>query len=263
MLLVWAVFIEPNLLTVTQRTFRSSKLPRELDGLRVVFFTDLHAGPRYSEAAIERVARKISKLQPDLLLFGGDFLHRQATADRLDASRISKAFAAIESPRGKYAIYGNHDVWTARTEEITQTILGNAGFVLLDNEACEIAPGFSIVGTRSHTITHYIVSRPNPQKAFSTVKEGFTLLLSHEPEQFIENAKYPFELQLSGHSHGGQVALPLIGPLLLPEGAKKYPYGEYKIGERTLFTSRGIGTSILKVRFNAPPEIVVYTLECD
>jgi predicted MPP superfamily phosphohydrolase len=153
-------------------------------------------------------------------------------------------------------------VWTALTEEITQGILKDAGFALLDNESREFAPGLFIAGTRSYTKTHYTVSRPDPQRALAQAG-SFTMLLSHEPDQFLENAKYPFTLQLSGHSHGGQVALPLIGPLLLPEGGKKFPYGEYKLGERALITSRGLGTSILKVRFLAPPEIVVVTLRCE
>lgn len=94
----------------------------------------------------------------------------------------------------------------------------------------------------------------------SVPREEAVVLLSHEPDYADEVARYPVDLQLSGHSHGGQVRLPLLGAPWLPEGAQKYPWGLRKVGNLTLYTNAGLGTIRVPVRLNCPPEITLFTL---
>lgn len=261
--LVWGMAVEPLLFTVTEITHEDARLPKELDGLRVVFITDLHAGEGYSPQNVERLVKKVQSLNPDMVLFGGDLLENEITAKKLDAERVSVAFSALSPRYGKYAVYGNHDLWTPATKEIAGDILERGGFTVLENSAEEVAPGFCVAGT---------LPWPMPRNAgqgklsdagkvaWTAEDDSYSLLLAHEPAQIHESAAHPFALQLSGHTHGGQVALPLMGPILLPDGTEVYKFGWYEHEGVKMYVSRGIGTSILRIRLFVPPEIVVLTL---
>jgi predicted MPP superfamily phosphohydrolase len=91
-------------------------------------------------------------------------------------------------------------------------------------------------------------------------KDEPVVLMVHEPDYADKVARYPVDLQLSGHSHGGQVRVPLVGPLYLPELARKYVWGLYKVGELTLYTNAGLGTVQIPVRFNCAPEITLLSI---
>jgi predicted MPP superfamily phosphohydrolase len=145
--LLWGFAIEPSLLTVTNLTITDGRLPKQLDGVRVVYFSDLHLDPFYSEADAERVAQKIQSLRPDIVLFGGDLIDSIETAKRLDEGRVSRAFAVIKPKYGKYAIFGNHDVGTPQAKNFASEMLTNGGFTLLEGTATKIMDGFYIAGT--------------------------------------------------------------------------------------------------------------------
>jgi predicted MPP superfamily phosphohydrolase len=250
---LWAFLIEPELLTVTNLTISDVRLPEGMDGIRVVYFADLHLGPFYSEDDAARVAKKIQSLHPDLVLFGGDFIDGYPTARNMDTGRVSRAFAQIDARFGKFAIFGNHDAGTPEAKKLASGILTDGGFTVLEGAAVKIADGFYVAGTA-----------PYPSNAESlawTAANGsFSLLLAHEPAQIEKNSKFAFALQLSGHTHGGQVALPLIGPIFLPYATDQYKSGLYHVNGVPLYVTRGVGTTIARVRFLAPPEIVVITL---
>ena len=259
---VWGFCIEPSLLTVTQIEFADSRLPQDMDGIRVVFISDIHVGPSYSPADVEKLCKKIDSINPDLTLFGGDLLQYGNSLPTLDSERIARAFATMKPRLGKFAIYGNHDIQSDKMRQTAQTILSDGGFTILDNTAVELQPGFFIAGTEpwpmpgSYTLPRH--SSAN-KVAWTTDNDAFSLLLAHEPAQFIEGSAFPFALTLSGHTHGGQVVLPFIGSIVLPNGSHVFKAGFYELNGRKMFVSRGIGTSIIRVRLFVPPEIVVIT----
>ena len=261
--LLWGFCIEPELLTVTETAYTDARLPAELDGLRLVFVSDIHAGPYYPPDRVERLVKKINEMNPDIVLFGGDLLQHEKESLWMDSARVSRAFAAMQPHLGKFAVLGNHDISTGITREIAENILKDGGFTLLENSAVEVQKGFFVAGTQPWPMpgdkTAPVLSDVS-KVAYTTQNNAFSLLLSHEPAQIGENAKYPFALQLSGHTHGGQVALPIFGPLVLPDGSTIYKGGAYRVENTPLFVSRGIGTSVIRVRLFVPPEIVVITL---
>jgi predicted MPP superfamily phosphohydrolase len=134
---------------------------------------------------------------------------------------------------------------------------------VLENRAVQAAEGFYVAGTKPWPM-HLEQAGENGEDsgslAWAASNGYFTLLLAHEPAQIDDNSKLPFALQLSGHTHGGQVALPFIGPLGHTYATGGYDAGLYKVNGTTLYVSRGIGTMLMRVRFLVPPEIVVLTL---
>ncbi len=260
--LLWGLAVEPLRLTVSEVEDADSRLPKEFDGTRVVLLTDIHVGPFYSERDVERMLEKMAELDPDMVLFGGDLLQKVSDYQQVDGARVSRAFAKLKPRLGKFAVLGNHDIRTTDMQQTATSILENGGFQILQNDSREIAPGFFLCGTGSASDDG--PGSPTDQAdvskvAWTTEHNAFSLLLSHEPSQTEANTKYPFALQLSGHTHGGQISLPLIGPFLL-YGHEDYFAGFYTAGQTRLYVSRGIGTSVVRARFLAPPEIVVVTL---
>jgi uncharacterized protein len=261
--MVWGFAVEPSLLTVSGIEYSDKRLPQDMDGVRVVYISDIHAGPFYSPQAVERLTKKIAELEPDMLLFGGDIMPRPETMPIQDSARMAKAFAALEPKLGKYAVYGNHDIWTPLMKKTAEEILSGGGFTILENSAVEIEPGFYIAGTApwpmdgENSVNNYAdVSKVT----WTLNNNAFVLLMAHEPAQIRKDSQYSFALQLSGHTHGGQVAIPFMSPIKLRGGMEIYKSGFYKLNNATMFVSRGIGTSVVRLRLFVPPEIVVLTL---
>jgi uncharacterized protein len=260
---VWGLVIEPSLLTVTEFTLTDGRLPRDMDGIRVVFITDIHTGPFFPPEDVERLCAKINPLQPDMVLFGGDLLTHEKELATLDTVRVAKAFATLNPRLGKAAILGNHDIQSETMRQSANKILSDGGFTVLDNTAVQIEPGFYVSGTEPWPMpgTYTPPLHSDADKvAWTTDNNAFSLLLAHEPAQFVDASEYPFALTLSGHTHGGQVALPFHGVMLLPNGSHVYKAGPYELNGRKMYVSRGIGTSIIRLRLFVPPEIVVITL---
>lgn len=263
LVLIWSLAIEPMLLTVTEIGFVDARLPDELDGARIVYISDIHVGTFFSPADVERVTAKIAGLQPDMVLFGGDLLQHEGDALEVDRARVAAAFAALKPRLGKLAVYGNHDIISLQTKKIAEIILTDGGFTILENSAQEIVPGFYVAGTSPWPMQgeDSPMNRADVGKiAWTTENNAFSLLLAHEPPQIRKNAAYPFAYQLSGHTHGGQVALPFTGRVMLPNGIEVYKAGHYKLKDTEMYVSRGIGMSVVRVRLFVPPQIVVLTL---
>lgn len=258
--LLWGFAIEPSLLTVTTIEFADERLPAALDGTRVVLFADLHVGSVYTEADAGRVAEKIVSLKPDLVLFGGDFTQWEQPGSEPDSQRAASAFAAIEAKYGKYAVLGNHDIWPERIKPMAMEMLGNSGFTVLENRSVEVADGFWLAGSSPWPLHREGTPEAEGGVARPALDGFFTLLLAHEPAQADEWAQYPFALQLSGHTHNGQVALPIIGPLAKTYATNGHYAGKYQVRNTLLYVTRGVGVIDRHVRFCAPPEIVMVTL---
>lgn len=231
-------------------------LPDGLAGLTIGLLTDAHHDAGRPVAILERGVALLNAAEPDLILLGGDYVVSRAT----DFARCAAVLGRLRAPLGVYAILGNHDYW-AGGDRIA-AMLTAAGLTMLRNDARRlIAPGgepFWVVGLDDVARGHADI-----RTALAGVPEDeFRLLLAHEPDvaDRPEFRRERIDLQLSGHTHGGQVVLPLLGAPLLPNQGERYVRGLYPTPTGAIYTSRGIGGVPPYIRFRCPPEVTVLTL---
>ncbi|WP_079510219.1 metallophosphoesterase [Mesobacillus jeotgali] len=252
--------VEPRMLDVTRHTVASAMLPAGFDGLKIIQFSDTHIGFQYTVGQLKKLIDLINTQNPDLIVFTGDLLDDPRHFTGKD--KIISLLSQLEAPLGKFAVYGNHDHGGYGSDLYNQ-IMDQAGFTLLLNNASELKllDGSSIWISG---IDDAMLGRPDLGAAMSKIPNNcFTILLSHAPDKADEAANYPIQLQLSGHSHGGQIQIPFFGPLVTPPFAEKYVEGFYGSGTSSdfkLYVNRGLGTTRLPFRFLSQPELAVFTL---
>jgi hypothetical protein len=249
----WATLVEPNRPVVEQITVPLPRLPARLDGLRLAQLSDLHISQYTTAGDIDRAATLAMRQSPDLLVLTGDFIWREVWEY---AEHLVEPLRSLHAPLGVYAVLGNHDHWEGAA--LAARVLAEAGVTLLVNQSQRLpvdAPlwlvGLDDVWERKHDMATALAEAPDDE---------CKLLLVHEPDYADEAARYPVDLQLSGHSHGGQINLPGYGRPVLPYLGQKYPAGLYQVGQLALYTNRGIGVIAPPVRLNCPPEVTLLTL---
>ncbi|BFH60926.1 metallophosphoesterase [Paenibacillus azoreducens] len=251
----YAWFWEPRQLDVIRLTYRFPRLPAAFDGMTIAQFSDLHIGFHTHEKDIDQLCERIANASPDLILFTGDAV--DSGTDAMPA--YLPQLASMQAKLGKFAILGNHD-YLVHPDRVSE-LLDAVGFKVLRNEHSLVkyqGETIAIVGLEDE-----IMGDPDPEQSLAGVPpELFTLLMMHEPDYADIAAAYPFDMQLSGHSHGGQVRFPLLGAVLTPPGARRYIMGAYAVGKRSmpLYVNRGIGETHLPIRFLCRPELTIITL---
>lgn len=218
--------------------------------IRIVQISDVHVGLIVRERKINLVLDKVKEASPDILVSTGDLLDGELN----DIMSLADLFTEIKPRYGKYAITGNHEFYAGIEESLKFT--RRAGFEVLRDEAIQVA-GINIIGVDDITGSRIGIVRENPRapKPLPPIaNSGFVLVLKHQP---VVNGNEQFNLQLSGHTHGGQlIPFRLITHLFFPQD-----YGFYSLtNNRSLYVSRGIGTWGPPVRVFAPPEITVIDL---
>ena len=248
----WATLVEPNWPVTERREVRLARLPARLDGLRIAQLSDIHLSRLVTPGDLQRAVHLVNRQTPDLVVLTGDFIWRDPDM----AAGLVEPLQQLAAPLGVFAIFGTHDHW-AGPEQVAAA-LAAAGVTLLVNQSMQLATdaplwlaGLDDVWERRQDIRAALRDVP---------PDECTVLLCHEPDYGDEAAAYPVDLQLSGHSHGGQINLPLVGPPVLPWLGRKYPAGLYRIADLQIYTNRGIGLIAPAVRFNCPPEVTVLTL---
>jgi predicted MPP superfamily phosphohydrolase len=250
--------LEPNWIEVTRHNAWFKTLPPEFDGLVVAHLSDLHMA-RYGLRE-RRLITVLTQAKPDLIVLTGDFLANGS--DPTEVQRFLKDLQPLATPFGVWAVLGNHDHpdTLAQGPEAMRRFFNEADVALLVNEGGRIGRGLdtlSLIGIDDPYTRH--------DRLWEALKgmqrTPFAILLSHSPEIFIKADLARFDLVLAGHTHGGQIRLPWIGALWLPEGSERYESGWFS-GERAkMFVTRGVGTSILPIRFLARPEVPLITLK--
>jgi predicted MPP superfamily phosphohydrolase len=227
----------------------------ELVGTRIGFVTDTHLGPAMSRADIERALRLLVDARPDLILFGGDYLC-ESPRSIPDAAAVL-AEAARAAPHGGIAVLGNHDY--SNGADRVAACLERSGIRVLRNAAAPVPLAREclwVVG-----IDDAILGRPNPEAAFRDVPaDAPAIALWHEPDWAEQTAERGALLQLSGHSHGGQVRFPRLGPIAAPSGGRRFVAGIHHAAGMPVYTARGVGVYRPPVRFRCPPEVTLITL---
>jgi len=259
-----AAIIEPNHPVLTTIDLPLPHLSDAWDGFRIAQLSDFHFDPHFSVVPLRKAVETLNQLKPDLIVLTGDFVTVPAFSKAGQAKRsaaniepCSELLAQLHAPAGLLACLGNHDLGTDPVR-ITRT-LHSRGIEMLRNASLPLQREASrlwlcgvddvLEGHADLDLTLRGIPADEP-----------VILLAHEPDFALEASRRRVDLQLSGHSHGGQVRIPFLGAPYLPELGRKFPKGLYKIGPLTLYTNVGIGTIRIPVRFDCPPEITLFTL---
>lgn len=243
----YSVFVEPNKLEVNHYKIQDA----QLKDLKIVFASDFHIKP-YQQKRLDKVVELINAENPDLVLSVGDFVSGHNKKMTMPIEDIAKGLGKVKSKYGFYTTLGNHDIWQD-SEKITKALKNN-GIKVLANENVSIQLNDQKIYIAG--LEDFMTGKPDIYKALDGTKSP-TILLTHSPDMFV---KVPegINLTLAGHTHGGQIRIPFIGPIFTASKfGDKYSKGLIEENERKLITTTGIGTSILPIRFNCLPEIVV------
>lgn len=256
----YSFFVEPHWLRVVRLSLTLPRLDPAFDGYRILQLSDLHVDDiTLSRGRLHKLAAQLNPLAPDLVVITGDIVTHLG---RRYGRQAAEGLAPFRATDGKIAVLGNHDHWTApdhiaaMLEKNGVRVLRNAVHTLCRGDATLHIAGIDDAYERADDL---------PAVLGQLSATGAAVLLAHEPD-FADTAAATgrFDLQLSGHSHGGQVCLPGGKPLWLPGMGRKYPVGLYQVQAGAepmwLFTSRGTGSLTPNVRLNCRPEVTLMTL---
>lgn len=247
---------EPSALRLEQPVIALPGLPPAFDGLRVALLTDLHVGPFTRPVFVTRAVEMANAARPDVTVLLGDYVHRGPR----HFAPCAEALSALRAPMGVFAVTGNHDYWDGIQH--CERAFHGSGIRFLRNEALALERGPDHLWLAG--VDDLLTRNADPEAALLPIPRGDrTVLLSHNPD-LVELLDPPFavDLMLSGHTHGGQVRLPVLGSPVVPSRfGQRYASGLARKGQTAVYVSRGIGTISPTVRINCPPEVTLLTLK--
>jgi predicted MPP superfamily phosphohydrolase len=235
-------------IAVTRATLHVAGWPDALAGLRVGFLTDLHRSQTVSHAMVSAAVDLVMRERPDLIVLGGDYV---TWGDRRYVEPSADALAPLAAPHGVIAVLGNHD-----DDHDMPAALTARGFDVLRDARTQLTirgEKVDIAGIRYWT--RRVVDIAHVVRGASPT----LILLAHTPKRLTEAVALSIPLMLSGHTHGGQIVLPALGPI----AAREFPViaGSARRENTTAFVSRGVGTVYVPIRLNCPPEVAILTLQ--
>lgn len=232
----------------------SNEIPTSFNNKKIVFITDIHHGPFLSIERVIQLVKRINKLEPDLVLMGGDYVHREPEYIK----PLFDELANLKSKHGIYAVLGNHDHW--EDAELTKNLMLRNGIKICDNKSYWLRvdnDSIKIGGVGDLWEDSQILDNTT-----NDIQESdFSILISHSPDYIEQINTNMIDLTLSGHTHGGQVTFfGFWAPILPSKYGQKYRYGLHHFENTTAYISSGIGTITPPVRFFCRPEIVLIDL---
>lgn len=251
-LILWSRYISTTGLVIREYAVTKEELPQNFNGFKIIHFSDLHYKTTIFEDEMKRLVNTINELKPDVVTFTGDLIDKLVELDEKDIEFLSSELNRIDANIGKFAVKGNHDYssiyFDAIMEQTNFKVMNNSSELIYYNGNTPIY----LVGLDDSLEGNIDYSIINNEQNY------YSILMVHEPDVFEKVKNNGFDLMLSGHSHNGQVRIPLIGALVKVNGAKKYYDHHYIIDECELFISGGLGTSKYKFRFLNKPSINFY-----
>jgi hypothetical protein len=260
-----AIVFEANDPQLVRLEIPLTRLPAALDGFTIAQLSDFHYDEHFSAVPIRKAVTVVNDLHPDLIALTGDFVTIPVFSDYLQnakkgaaaAEPCALALSQLRARYGVFAILGNHDHDSDPDRVIAA--LASQGIQVLRNTSTPIETDAARLWLAG--VDDVLTGKPDLDTSLKKIPSSEpVVLLAHEPDYADQAAASPVDLQLSGHSHGGQIRLPLLGAPVLPDMAKKYPWGLRRIGPLTLYTNIGLGTIRIAARLNCPPEITMITL---
>ncbi|HEY5158857.1 MAG TPA: metallophosphoesterase [Anaerolineales bacterium] len=258
--MVYTKQLEPSWVEITQVGLNLPRLGKAFEGFRLVQVSDIHMGGWMNVEHFSYVMKLALNQGADLLALTGDFVNYQGDLKVVagaieDLSEVFKTLGDV----ARVGVLGNHDHRTAPDE--IRKMMEKHQIMDLTNNVHTIVRGVEYLHIAG--VDDMRRGKPDLNKVVTVLpKDGSAILLSHEPDFADKSAQTGrFDLQISGHSHGGQVVLPFVGPPYLPPGGQKYYDGLYQVGTMLQYTNRGVGMIAPFIRFNCRPEITVFTLQ--
>ncbi len=256
-MLAYAAFIEPNQLKLVQKDVRLSGWPSELDGIKIGIIGCLHAGaPFINEHKIDNILKVVAEQNPQLIVSLGDHVGSFVIGGKsIKFEFIAQKLSYLKATAQVVVVLGNHDWWHGRDK--VRSIFEQQDLTVLENETVAI-------GTTGYRIAGLKYGGDYEQQIRDTLssEDGSMpiVVLSHSPDVFpLVPQNVP--LSIASHTHGGQIRLPLFGSLLVPSKyGKRYASGLVVENNHALFVTSGVGTSMLPLRMNVPPEVVILTV---
>ena len=263
-LYLYGTYIEVKNLTVHDYKIKNENITDNFNGFKIVHLSDIHYGRIFELSDLKKLVKKVNEFDPNIIVITGDLIDKNTKMTTAKAEKISTELNKLTSSNGKYIISGNHDLKFDEWENI----INQSGFINLNNSYDTIYnKGYNfmvIAGLSSFKDKEDINNKNQKTESYlnSFEKDGpiYKILLMHEPDYIDDLKNNQYDLILAGHSHGGQVKIPFIGPVYSPDGAKKYTNGHYKINNSDLYVSNGIGVSIYNYRIFNTPSFNVYRL---
>lgn len=254
---VYATRIEPNALVVEPVTVQLDRLPSAFDGLTIAHISDLHFGGWMNAERMATVVKRINALNPDVVAITGDFVTRITPQM---AHEMAQTLGQLCAPEGVFGVFGNHDHWT-NAQRVGDALAAGGVRVLVNESVTLHRDGAVLVIAGLDDIWE---NRQDLNAALRDSPPGAAVvLLVHEPDYahtVAEDGRVG--LQLSGHTHGGQIRLPGIGALVLPQLGRDFDQGLFRLeGGLQVYVTRGVGMLSPAVRFLCPPEITLITLK--
>jgi predicted MPP superfamily phosphohydrolase len=245
---------ESNTLSIEHITIPIPNLQPALEGFKIVQMSDIHLYPFTKLELVQRAVQVSNSLKPDITVLTGDYVWRNLSA----INDLTPALAELDAKYGVFATMGNHDYWL--NVEVIKDSFKSVGLPVLENQGVT----FNVGGAHLHLagLDDGWSGNPDLNAAMQGAPEGApVVLLMHEPDLADIYSQDPrISLQLSGHTHGGQIRIPGIGALVHPHLGRKYDFGLYNVNGMWLYTNRGIGCISEPIRLNCPPEISEFTL---
>lgn len=264
-LTIW-ISVGNRSIQISEFDIENNRIPAPFDGFTIVQISDLHNAEFGEEQLM--LTRKIAEIQPDLIAVTGDLID----SDRDGCANAVKLMENVRKLAPVYFVTGNHEAWSRSSASTLRKELQKLGVVLLDDTAVELKRGeasIQLLGladpdtSGDHDwFTDEGMFLNDKLQNMALSDSAYRILLSHRPEWIETYAEYPIDLVLSGHAHGGQFRIPYVGGLVAPgQGLfPKYTSGVYSVKDTKMAVSRGLGNSVIPVRINNRPELVVIRL---
>jgi predicted MPP superfamily phosphohydrolase len=252
LLLIGYMYAETYWIETKEVVIESSQIPANFDGKKIVFLSDIHAGPFFSIQRVDNLVKQVNEMHPDIILLGGDYTDK----DNSYITPVFKSLSNLSAPLGVYGVLGNTD-----PQYLTLKAFGNSTITYIGNEGLWIND--SGQGIRIGGVGDYNNGVQLEDKAIGNAQtQDFMVMVTHNPDYFPEVNESVVDLVLSGHTHGGQITFfGLWAPVVYSRYDQKYRTGVQEYNDTTLIVSNGVGTVVLPFRFFARPQIIVIKLK--
>ena len=263
LLFLYSYKIEPKRLKVKEYRIINEKFTNNIHGYKIVHISDIHYGTSITKKELDKIINKINQTKPNILIFTGDFIDRSKSLTEEMIEEIEKSFEKLNKDIILYEIKGEDDVVTDNFD----LLMENLGFNSLNNKIEELylnqsdyillAGIESLKGKKDYeTFLTDIDNKLSKEEN----KPLLSILIMHEPDILKNINTSSYDLVLAGHTHNGQVRIPLLGGLKYPKNGKEYKKEHFSIENTEVFISNGLGTTLYKVRLGSTPSFNLYRI---